>query len=176
MALTLLRHAALDPKNKNRYNGWTDVSISIQDFDKTKISILMQQKFEEIYSSDLLRCQETLVTMGKEEYITDERLREIRFKEEIEGKSFKEIENLPSYDPSILEKKHLWYQYICAESEEVFVSRIISFLRDLPPEKEILICSHSGTILKIASLLGYQKEKIEYLQHIRIENYDRIAR
>jgi len=170
MALTLLRHAALPKENEHRYNGWTDLNIDPELFDAQKVALLDRQKFDFIYSSDLVRCQQTLEMMGITEYISDERLREVRFKAEIEGLNFNEIEKLDSYKSSYIEERESWHDYICEESQEHFEARILSFLEDLPSNKEILICSHGGTLQKMMALLGYAKNKIDYLEHIRIDN------
>ena len=170
MALTLLRHAALPKKNEHRYNGWIDINIDPSLFDAKKVALLSKQKFDLIYSSDLARCQQTLEMMGIDDYITDERLREVQFREEIEGLNFNEIEKLDSYKTSYIEEKESWHNYICAESQEAFETRIKSFLEDLPSNKEILICSHGGTLQKMMAILGYAKNKITYLESIRIDN------
>ena len=170
MAITLLRHASLAPKYQGRYNGWTDIDIDPNLFEEKKIALLTRQKFDLVYSSDLVRCQQTLEMIGIQEYITDERLREVRFKEEIEGRNFNEIEKLDSYNSSYIEQSTTWHNYICAESQKSFEARILSFLEGLPANKEILICSHGGTLQKMMALLGYAKNKIAYLEHIRIDN------
>ena len=170
MALTLLRHAALPKENEHRYNGWTNLNIDPSLFDAKKVALISKQKFDLIYSSDLVRCQQTLEMMGIDDYITDERLREVRFKEEIEGLNFNEIEKLDSYKTSYIEERKLWHDYICAESQEAFEARIKSFLEDLPSNKEILICSHGGTLQKMMAMLGYSKNTIAYLEYIRIDN------
>ena len=170
MALTLLRHAILPKENEHRYNGWTDLNIDPALFDAQKVALLTQQKFDFIYSSDLVRCQQTLEMMGIEEYITDERLREVRFNAEIEGLNFNEIEKLDSYKSSYIEQRESWHEYICDESQEAFEARIKDFLEALPANKEILICSHGGTLQKMMAILGYAKNTIAYLEYIRIDN------
>jgi len=170
MALTLLRHATLPPQHAHRYNGWTDIHIDPVLFDAKEVALLTQQKFDLIYASDLLRCPQTLELMGITEYITDERLREIRFKKEVEGLNFNEIEKLNSYKARYIEERDTWHAYICDESQTQFESRIKDFLETLPLEKEILICSHGGTLQKIMAILGYAKNKIAYLEYIRIDN------
>jgi len=171
VALTLLRHAPLHPKHQGRYNGWTNLSIEPSLFDAKAVEIIQRQQFDLVYSSDLLRCTQTLAYMGIEEYITDERLREVRFKAHIEGKNFEDICLLPSYDEKLLESRDSWHRYICAESQSTFERRIRSFLSELPKEKEILICSHAGTLQKILYFLGLAKAKIDYLEFVRIEHY-----
>ena len=170
MALTLLRHAALAKEYENCYNGWKDLSIDPSRFDDRKVALLRKQKFDLIYSSDLLRCQQTLEMMDIDDYVTDERLREVRFKEEIEGLNFHQVEQLDSFRAAYLETREAWHAYICAESQEAFERRIRSFLSELPQNKEILICSHGGTLQKMMTILGYTKNKIDYLEHIRIDN------
>ena len=170
MVLTLLRHAPLHPKYQGRYNGWTDLEIEPSLFDAKAVEILTKIPFDHIYSSDLLRCTQTLTYMGIEHYTTDERLREVRFKAHIEGKSFQEITTHPSYDESMLESRERWHNYICAESQQAFERRIRAFLHNLPKEGEILICSHAGTLQKMLYMLGLSKEKIDYLEFVRMEN------
>ena len=170
MALTLLRHAALPQKYQERYIGWADINIDPKLFDHKKIALLKTQKFDFIYSSDLTRCTQTLEKMHIKEYIKDERLREVRFKAEIEGKNFYEIEKLTSYKKKYVKKLKRWHKYVCEEPQEDFEARIKSFLEELPKDKEILICSHAGTLQKMMIFLGYTKNKIEYLEHIRIDN------
>ena len=170
MALTLLRHAALPQKYAHRYNGWTDISIDDALFDEKEIDILKQIHFDFIYSSDLSRCMQTLDKMEIADYFTDARLREVRFRDEIEGLNFNEIEKLPSYKSLYTENRDQWHHYICEEHPSLFEARIKSFLEDLPRDKEILICSHSGTLQKMLVLLGYAKHKIDYLEWIRIDN------
>ena len=170
MALTLLRHAALPKENEHRYNGWTDINIDPTLFDEKEVALLSQQKFDFVYSSDLVRCQQTLELMGITEYITDERLREVRFKKEVEGLNFNEIEKLTSYKTRYIEERDTWHDYICDESQVEFEARVKDFLEALPLNKEILICSHGGTLQKIMAMLGYAKNKIAYLEYIRIDN------
>jgi len=169
VALTLLRHAALHPRDQGQYNGWTDLSIEPSLFKKEKISLLQRQKFDLVYSSDLVRCTQTLELMGIKEYSIEKRLREVRFKAHIEGKSFDEICRLRDYDASLLKEEERWHAYVCAESASAFERRIRHFMAELPHDKEILICSHAGTLQKILYLLGLSKAKIDYLEFIRIE-------
>ncbi len=172
MAITLLRHAALPEKYQNRYISWSNISIDPNLFDYKKVALLTRQKFDIIYSSDLTRCTQTLDTLEIKNYITDERLREVRFKDNIEGLNFEEIEKLPSYKSKYIEKRKKWHKFICAEPQLDFETRIKSFLAELPQDKEILICSHGSTLQKMMVFLGYAKNKIEYLEQIRLENVE----
>ncbi len=169
MALTLLRHAALAKKHQGRYNGWSNLNIDLSLFDEKSIALLKHQTFDIVYSSDLQRCTQTLDEIGIT-YTTDPRLREVKFKDEIEGLNFQEVEQLKSYDENNLNTRDKWHAYICEESQSTFELRIKSFLSELDTDKEILICSHAGTLQKMMVMLGYAKNKIEYLEQIRVDN------
>ncbi len=171
MALTLLRHAPLPPQYQGRYNGWTDISIDRDYRHIDTPDVLCTISFDHIYSSDLIRCTQTLDAMGIKHYHTESRLREVRFKAHIEGRSFEEISQLSSYDESYLQDATAWHRFVCAESPQAFKRRIVTFLRELPQDKEILLCSHAGTLQTILSLFGLNKPKIAYLETIRIEQY-----
>jgi len=166
MTLFLLRHAPVVKEYEGCYNGWIDVDIQ-QDI--VMPERLREQEFDAIYSSDLQRCSKTLDILGFEGYITEERLREIRFKKAFEGKSFESI-NPPKH---ALDNMQSWYDFICDEDLASFRSRIQSMLETLEG-KNILICSHGGTIRMILSLLE-EKDfyalfdiKIDYLELLKI--------
>ena len=170
MALTLLRHAAVHPRYQKRYNGWTDLSIEPSLFDAKIVAPLCTQRFDRIYSSDLMRCQETLSFMEMTPYTIDKKLREVRFKAHIEGLSYQEVSQRADFDASLLEDHRAWHNYICMESYEVFGRRISNFLADLPKDKEILVCTHGGVIYRILSLLQLPPQQVGYLDWIRIEH------
>jgi len=171
MALTLLRHAPLHPRYQKRYNGWTDLSIEPSLFDAHMVQPLCQQHFDHIYSSDLMRCQETLSFMEILPYTIDARLREVRFKAHIEGLSYQEVSRRSDFSEVLLEDHMAWHDYICAEHYEAFGKRIGSFLADLPQNKEILICTHGGVIQRMLALLHLPPQQVSYLDWIRIEHY-----
>lgn len=167
MSLTLLRHAAIPNIYQRRYIGWCDIEIEEAFFDPDKFR---QKNFDLIFSSDLKRCTQTLDLLGFA-YTTERRLREVRFKEEIEGKSFEEVEKLPSFSPNYLKDIHHWHHYIAQESEEAFSSRIVSFLKSLPRDKKILICTHAGVINVILKHYHIDKQPLSYLDSITLHDY-----
>lgn len=171
--ITLLRHAALPFEYQKTYIGHSDISIDNSLVTMEKLKFLENRKYDYIYSSDLKRCKETLDLVNLS-YETDDRLREVKFKEEIELKNFKQVEVLESYNSKYLENESSWHGYICEESLEEFKNRILSFVNSLPKNKDILICSHAGTIRMLNSILtnkNYEKSylKIEYLEKIEVE-------
>jgi len=168
MAITLLRHAAVARELQGCYLGWSDVSIDEELFDARRVESLKKSHFDSIISSDLLRCRQTVEKLGKR-FRTDRRLREVKFKSHIEGKRFAEIEKLESYDEKYLISESSWHSYICEESKVSFRTRIEGFLSTLPKSKEVLLCSHGGTIKEIMAILGKERETLDYLEYRRYE-------
>jgi broad specificity phosphatase PhoE len=170
MALTLLRHSALQTKYINSRIPMTELPIDPELFNTQKVTLLMQQKFDFVYSSDLVRCQQTLEMLGIKKYSIDHRLQEIRFKDDVEILGYNEHENLDVYKQYFVKEKASWHAYLCDEPPEAFTTRIHTFLEDIPHGKEILVCAHAGTLHKILAILGYAKNKIAHLEYIRIDN------
>jgi alpha-ribazole phosphatase/probable phosphoglycerate mutase len=170
MALTLLRHAAVAPEYQGCYNGWSDIGIDTAQWDKEAAQRLQQQTFDAIYSSDLLRCTQTLDRLGFTHYISDTRLREVRFKSFAEGKDYAHICKRADFDKSLLEDAALWHDYLCDENMEDFHRRIDALIQELPKDKEILFCTHGGVIYYLMQRHALPWHKIDYLQSIRIEN------
>ncbi len=173
MSLTFLRHAPLSLVHQGRYNGWSDIPIDSTLLEWEKIRELRSMgEFDLVYSSDLLRCRETvdLIFDSKLKPHVTEALREVCFCAEIEGKSFDEIEKLESFKIEYLEDEERWHNYICEESQLLFRTRLKKFLATLPLNKNILICSHAGAIKEMLLLLGQPAVRINYLDWIRVDS------
>ncbi|QOG12461.1 histidine phosphatase family protein [Arcobacter sp. FWKO B] len=163
MALTLLRHSAPSLIYHKRYLGWSDIEIDTDLFSFAKVKDISQQNFDFIYSSDLKRCTQTLDKLNLN-YTKDKRLKELRFKEKIELKSFDEIEKLPCFKQEYLNSEISWFDYISDEDYYEFENRIKSFLDELDTTKNILLCSHKGTLNMILEIYGEAKIEFDYLQ------------
>jgi alpha-ribazole phosphatase/probable phosphoglycerate mutase len=161
MVLTLLRHASPSNAYHGRYIGHTDISIDSELFSP----IILPYTYDLIYSSDLSRCTQTLEQLGYADVVVDGRLREVRFKTQFEGKNFGEIERMETYDASALESEEDWHAFVCEESSSDFRERISTFLRELPCDKNILVCSHAGTIREILSQLRHPLQRLDYLEY-----------
>lgn len=171
--ITFLRHAPLALKNQKCYNGHIDLDIDSSLVDFKQIETIQKQKYDLVYSSDLKRCTQTLDLL-KLSYKKDERLREVKFKEEFEGKSFAEISKMPIYDEKYLSSFESWHEFIAQESIEKYKQRVNSFLNELPKNSDILVCSHGGTIKLIHSLLTnikYEESSysISYLESLEFK-------
>ncbi len=161
MSLTLLRHAPPPIAYHGRYIGHSDIPIDPALF----TPIILPQTYDVIYSSDLSRCTQTLEYLGYRDFHTDERLREVCFKEHFEGKSFEEISRMECYDQSFLESESQWHEFVCAEPIETFRGRIREFLSGLSYEQNILICSHAGTIHEILRCIEETFIPLNYLEY-----------
>lgn len=168
MAITLLRHAAVAKELQGSYLGWSDVCIDGVLFDESSASTLKEIHFDLIISSDLIRCRQTLERLGKG-FTTDTRLREVKFKPHIEGKQFCDVEKLQSYNALHLESELSWHTYICEEPQALFHKRIEDFFATLPKDKEILLCSHAGSIKVMMGILGKEVKTLKYMEHIKYE-------
>ncbi len=148
MPVTFLRHAPLPIKYQKRYIGRSDIDIdkSLFDFDKVKELILCD--YDLVFASSLKRTGQTLEMMEKE-YIVDSRLDEVEFRDEIEGKNFEEIEKLNNFKSEYLESFESWFEFTCKESLYKFRERIKSFIKELPKNREILICTHGGVLREL---------------------------
>ncbi len=171
--ITFLRHAPLALKNQKCYNGHIDLDIDSSLVDFKQIETIQKQKYDLVYSSDLRRCTQTLDLLGFS-YKKDERLREVKFKDEFEGKSFAEISKMPIYDEKYLSSFESWHEFIAQESIEKYKQRVNSFLNELPKNSDILVCSHGGTIKLIHSLLTnikYEESSysISYLESLEFK-------
>lgn len=171
MAITLLRHGALPKPYHRRYIGHSDISIDPSLFEYEKVRPLTNNHYDLVFSSDLLRCKETLWQMGINHFTTEPRLREMHFKPSIEGKNFAEVESMANFNQDALDSKESWHNFICEESFELFSLRIQSFINELPKNKEILICTHAGTIAMIYSHFSPKPSSIilGYLDYITLQ-------
>jgi len=170
--ITLLRHAALPLKYQRRYIGHSDIEIDLTLVDLSALENIKKENYDLVYCSDLKRCTQTLDLLNLE-YKKDKRLREVEFKDQFELKNFNEIEKLEFFDKKYLKSFLTWHQFICKESFKEFESRIKEFLNELPKDKNILICSHGGTIKMINSILknedyGKSLFNLKYLEAIDI--------
>lgn len=170
-SLTLLRHAPLPSVYHRRYNGWSDLPIDPTLVDSQQLNRLRRTlTVDRIYSSDLVRCQQTVeLLFGKDcSFVATPALREVRFREEIEGKLFAEVEKLPSFNRAYLESQSRWHAYLCDESEEDFYRRLDHLLSGVPRGEDLLFCTHAGTIGGILKCLGQPARSLGYLESITL--------
>lgn len=175
MNITLLRHAAVEKRFLNSFNGWIDIDIHINKNNEQIIKLkeaFLKSNFDQIYSSDLKRCVNTLKTLGFFNFTKLSEFREIAFKDFVEGRSFEEIEKINPPPKEAFESIDKWIDFIAKESLSEFLERVEKGIRKLKGEN-ILICTHKGVIeafLKIYKNVEFFTEKIPYLGIVQINN------
>lgn len=153
MKVTLIRHAEVEERYLNRYNGHIDIALSKHGKEQ---ALLVAKEFENanfdaVYCSDLVRAKETLKPFKLQ--IQPTYLKELREKSwgEHEGKSFEEI----TQQGIEYQNFHQWIEALGGESVAQFQERIESvFYKTIfqTQAKNILVLTHSGVIKTLLSL------------------------
>ncbi|MCL7746577.1 histidine phosphatase family protein [Halalkalibacter alkaliphilus] len=181
MDLYFVRHGITDWNKEKRYLGHTDRGILINELDQlTKLKDELQKiSFDQIFTSDLCRCQETLtyLNLSLPAYV-DTRLREMNFGD-WEGKTYEELKHIASYQNWLDNWEH--YSTPNGESGESFKARINSFFDELFQQllentanynKQILIMTHGGVIRyfvsKMVSSHTFWEVTVKHGQGIRL--------
>jgi len=165
--LVLLRHGSTRWNAERRYLGYTDMPLlpgSLEQLKGLAEQPNLHEDFWRVYSSDLIRCKETLacvVPKWKDTAVYDKRLREMNFGD-WEGLTYEDLKENRTYrdwldDPGAVTPPN-------GESWEQFEGRVNSFLLTLtqaveldftarrdkgeedPGPKRILIVTHGGVI------------------------------
>lgn len=154
--LILIRHGMTEFNIEKKYMGYTDepvITEKLNEYEEVR-TILEDQHIDQIYCSDLIRCQQTAAFLFPEkDLILDHRLREIHFGD-WEGKTYEQLKDQPAYCQwlSNWENEHIPN----GESGPVFRNRVLQFLQQEillaeNREKTIVLVSHGGVIRHIVS-------------------------
>lgn len=146
MRLYLLRHASVDERYTGCYNGHIDISLSEAGRKEAVQAAAQLQgvEFDAVYSSDLMRCRQTLAPFGLGDTLFDERLREKSWGRG-EGMSYDEI------CESFGIKYESFEQFVGAvggESLADFDARINEFFDELRAKEHTnaLVVTHGGVV------------------------------
>jgi broad specificity phosphatase PhoE len=146
--ITWIRHGQSTWNAEGIWQGHTDVPLSELGKEQAKAlnPRLESRQFDAVYSSDLLRCQETCrLAMPDTEMVVDQRIREINFGI-YEGKS------KDTLTPEEAEAVQRWWvdpyneKLKGGESMACLDERVAGFLTELPEECEVAIFTHGGVI------------------------------
>ncbi|WP_145050637.1 histidine phosphatase family protein [Paenibacillus xylanexedens] len=128
--LIFIRHGTTLWNQEKRYLGHTDIGLLPEA--KQELAPLREQLqslcWSKLYSSDLLRCQQTLTSIAplqREQAQLDARLREIDFGE-WEGKTYDQLQHIQQYRDWIDDPQNVTPPK--GESWQAFTARIDSFL------------------------------------------------
>lgn len=158
--LFLIRHGITDWNIEKKYLGHTDRGVIKHELTRSTAlkEELQKMSFEAVFTSDLRRCQETLMFLSiSGSPMIDARLREMDFGD-WEGKTYDQLKDNEAYR-SWLTNWEL-YSVPNGESGEDFKTRIDSFLNDLfqqiekssnKQSRRVLVMTHGGVIRYIFS-------------------------
>lgn len=170
MRVTLVRHAEVDERYKNCYNGHNDICLSKKgELQAREVAKELDAlEFDSVFCSDLRRARETLQhSLHAKDAIFSERLRE---------KSWGKHEGL-SFDAIIAQgeigyKDFLqWVEALDGEPHEEYEKRVKEFFFEFLPslEKEnILVVTHAGVIRVLLCLIN--NITLEAAFGIKVEN------
>lgn len=156
MKIILLRHG-LTEANKNMTFSRPDTRISkdgLGDLDRAR-DFLKERSFSKVYTSALIRSQETAKYLGFTNFTIDERLNELDFGD-FKGLPLAETrEKFPEVYQG-LEKDKINYRYPNGESLMDLYLRIGDFLDEKVKEGEDILCFSHGIAIRtsLARVLG----------------------
>lgn len=170
MRVTLLRHAEVDERYKNCYNGHNDIGLSKNGETQAKevAKKLDTMEFDAVFSSDLRRAKETLQpSLHVKNAIFTEKLREKSWGKH-EGLGFDEI--IAQGEIEYIDFLQ-WIQALDGECHKEYEKRVKEFFFEFLPslEKEnILVVTHAGVIRVLLSLIN--NITLEEAFGIKVEN------
>lgn len=170
MKVTLIRHAEVDERYKNCYNGHNDIGLSKNG--KTQAEALAKKldtiEFDAVFCSDLRRAKETLQpSLHLKNAIFTDKLREKSWGKH-EGLGFDEI--LAEGEVEYIDFLQ-WINSLDGEPHEEYAKRVEEFFFKFLPslEKEnILVVTHAGVIRVLLSIIN--KIELEEAFAIKVEN------
>lgn len=170
MRVTLLRHAQVDERYKNCYNGHNDIGLSKNGYLQAKevAKKLDTTEFDAVFCSDLRRAKDTLQysSHAKDANYTKS-LREKSWGKH-EGLSFDEIIALGKIEYIDFLQ---WIEALDGEPHEEYIKRVkeffFSFLPSLKKEN-ILVVTHAGVIRVLLSIIN--GITLEEAFSIKVEN------
>lgn len=170
MRVTLVRHAEVDERYKNCYNGHIDIGLSNNGKAQAKelAKKLDAMEFDAVYCSDLRRAKETLQhSLHVENAIFTDKLRE---------KSWGKHEGL-GFDAIVAqgEIEYIdflqWIEALDGEPHKEYIKRVSEFFLEFLPslkKEKILVVTHAGVIRVLMNIV--KKISLEEAFGISVEN------
>lgn len=155
MRVTLVRHAEVEERYKNCYNGHNDIGLSkdgeIQAKELAKkLDVL---KFDAVFCSDLRRAKESIEhSLHAKDAIFTERLREKSWGKH-EGLSFDEI--IAQGEVEYINFLQ-WIEALDGEPYEEYIKRVEAFFLEFLPslnKESVLVVTHAGVIRVLMSII-----------------------
>lgn len=155
MRVTLIRHAEVQERYKNCYNGHNDIGLSENGCIQAKelAKELDAMEFDAVFCSDLRRAKETLQhSLHVKNAIFTDKLREKSWGKH-EGLSFDEI--IAQGEIEYIDFLQ-WIEALDGEPHEEYVKRVEEFFLEFLPslnKENILVVTHAGVIRVLMSIL-----------------------
>ncbi len=162
--LYIVRHGETNTNLNHIIQGQSDSSLNeTGKLQAKKISQRLKNiKFDNVFSSDLLRTKETAEIIALERKLkveTTKALRERRWGH-LEGKSTKIIYNIEEIKRKLSKEEGFRYKlFPDVESDEEIASRMLTYLREIAVayiDKTILVVSHGGVMRILLDHLGIE--------------------
>ncbi len=151
----LVRHGESEMNRDGLFFGWLDPELTEKGKEQAHKAknIIEKFKYDEIYSSDLLRARKTAEIINYQGLPLNvcEELREINFGI-FEGLTYEEISRKYPVEVKLWEEKWQEYDYEHGENVTQLQKRAVDFLNKLDKEKkDIVVVTHWGVINCILS-------------------------
>ncbi|MDX9757486.1 MAG: phosphoglycerate mutase [Sulfurimonas sp. RIFOXYD12_FULL_36_11] len=170
MRVTLVRHAEVDERYQNCYNGHNEIGLSKKGYMQAKelVKKLDILEFDAVFCSDLPRAKETLKhSLHAKEAIYTDKLREKSWGKH-EGLSFDEIisEGEIEYVDFLQ-----WIESLDGEPYREYIKRVEKFFFEFLPslnKESVLVVTHAGVIRVLMSIV--KKITLEEAFCMKVEN------
>lgn len=175
MKIDFVRHGKTKYNDLKTVTGWANPPLNEEGIEQAKHTATeIGTSYDEMYSSDLLRCKQTAEILNKQLMVPlffDTRLRERNFGS-LEGKTFEEM------DPTLALKekdKNQEYNYrpFGGESIEDVKQRVFSFISEMlkkRKDKKILVVTSGGVIRLLHKFLN--KEVHEVIHNSSVHEFE----
>lgn len=151
--ILLIRHGQTDWNSEGRWQGHLDVSLNDEGIAQAQAlaNHLRDRPIRGIYSSDLMRAQQTAAPLAKAlglPVTLDSRLREINLGA-FQGMTTSEISTKYPAQAAQMRENYLDFQFPQGETRRQMQARAFEAVREIAaraPEPEVAIITHGGTI------------------------------
>ena len=149
MKIILVRHGLTEANIKKTYSLQNTKlhESAYKELEKTKI-LLNDYKIDKVYTSELIRSQETAKFLGYDEFIKDRRLNEMDFGD-FKGQSLKFVRE--KYADFFKEEELNYFDipYPNGESRVDVIKRTSGFLEEISKEEGNILCFSHGIALSL---------------------------
>jgi probable phosphoglycerate mutase len=153
MKLCMVRHGETAWNAEGRVQGQLDIPLSDTGHAQARAlaRALADEKFDVLYSSDLVRVQQTaapLATLLKKAPVLDARLRE-RHYGIFQGMTYAEAKDRLPADHARFRNKDPDYDFQTGESLLAFSARVMAFIQELLEKeqgRDVLVFTHGGVL------------------------------